>query len=338
MLLRFFKSNLSVIYLLFPLLGIALWLNSLLSPAGYNYYNGENALPLFKIFSFFLKTTLSQVIAGIFIMVVCAFMIEQINSRYAFIKNRTLLPATLFILLVCGISGLQVLHPVWVGALFFLMVILRSFSACDVRKPYSVAFDSGFLLGVGSLFYLNLVVLLPAIVIGIGILGRESGWREPLILITGFFLPWIFAFTGYFVFDDPMVLAKLVVDNVLTWNIHVKTDIPLLVYLGFLTIIVFASSAYMLLHYSEGKVSSRKYFVVFFVLFLFLLISFLVIPSVSQEVFILVFIPVTFLMSNYLVSIRSRFWGELIFTILVIIVIGIQLIKRFDLLSMVFST
>ncbi len=333
MFLRFFKSNLSVIYLLFPLLGTVLWFNSLTIPAEYKYYQGENTLPLFMFLPGFLKTSLSMVISGLVTMVFCAFLVERINSRYAVVRTRTLLPVSLFVIIVCGITGLQTLHPVWFAALFFLLVIFRLFDAFDVRKPYSPAFDSGFLLGVGSLFYLNLTILLPAFIIGLGILGRESGWREPLIQGTGFLLPWIFAFTGYFVFDDPMILWQTIRENILTWNLHVKGDLPFMVYLGFLSVIIFVSSVYMILHYSEGKVSSRKYFVVFFILFVFLVISFFVIPSVSLEVFVLISVPVTFLVSNYLVALRSRFWGELIFTLLLIMVIAMQLIKRFDLLS-----
>ena len=44
-------------------------------------------------------------------------------------------------------------------------------------KPYSNVFNAGFFIGVGTLFYLNLIVILPAFFIGISILTRESSWR-----------------------------------------------------------------------------------------------------------------------------------------------------------------
>jgi hypothetical protein len=330
MLLRFFKSPRPYIYILLPLLATALWFKSLLNPVDYPFFSGENNMPLYQLFTIILKSAFIQVIAGLVLLVFCAFMVERINSRFAFVRVRTMLAAPLFILFISGIPGLHVLHPVYFATVFFLFFIFRFFSAFDVHKPYSHSFDSGFLLGVGTLFYLNLVVLLLPFLIGMSLLNRESRWREPLIQLSGFLLPLIFTFTFYFVTDNLKSLLIILKENFLTLNLHVRGSFPLLTYLGFLFILIFLSSVYILGHYEDRKISSRKYFQVLFLFFIFMAAAFVFIPSGSQELLVLTAVPVSFLAANYMASIKSRFWGELFFTLLLIGVVAMQFINDFN--------
>ncbi|MFW5823018.1 MAG: DUF6427 family protein, partial [Tangfeifania sp.] len=78
--------------------------------------------------------------------------------------------------------------------------------------------------------------------------------------------------------------------------------------------------------YDSKKVSTRKFFTVFFLLFITSLAGFTFVPATSQEMLVITAIPVTFLVSNFFVFLKSRFWGELLFSLLLIIVITLQVL------------
>ena len=327
MILRILKSKRPVNFVLVPFIGLLFWITNLIYPHVYPYYLGENEALLFAPFYNWLKNTptLQTLISFIFV-VVLAFMVLQVNNRYSFIRIRTMLPAPMFVLLIGGFVDLHTLHPVYFGAAFLLLSIYRLFSMFDQSKSYSAAFDAGFWLGVGSLFYFNLIFLFPAFLTGIAILSREYHWRAFVINLLGLLLPWLFAFSYAILTEHILELLKVLEQNIITANNHFISNIPLQVFLGVLVFLTVLGSIKMVQQYDTKKVSSRKYFTILFLIFLFAMFSFIFVPATSQEMLIIVAIPVSFLVSNLLVFMRSRFWSELIFTVLFGIAVFIEIV------------
>ena len=325
MILRILKSNRSVNYILFPLIGLLFWGNNLLYPNNFPFYEGESEnilfLPVYKLLkdSLFLQSFFSLIFT-----IALAFIVQQINYRYSFIRIRTMLPASLFVIIVGGLTQIHTMHPVFFGALFLLLVIYRLFSMYDQTKPYSAAFDAGFLLGIGSLFYFNLILLFPAFLIGIAILTREYHWRTFVINVIGLFLPWFFAFGFAVLTEQFLEMLKILERNIITPNNHFLSNIPLQIFLGFLIILTLIGSIKLIQQYDTKKVSSRKYFTAFFLIFVFSMASYILVPATSFEILIITAIPVSYLVSNFFVFLKSRFWSELIFAILVGMVIFIE--------------
>lgn len=327
MILRILKSNRAVNYILFPLIAVVVWLESLINPEIYSFYHGETQNILYKpVDNLFKDAALLQSIASLVILLALALIVLQINNRYSFIRVRTMLPAPLFIIMISGLIELHTLHPVYFAAFFVLIAIHRFFSAFDKAKPYSAVFDAGLSLGVAALFYFNIVVLFPAFLFGIPILARETRWREFVIVLLGFLLPFIFALSYAFVANQLLEVLKIFEINTLSPNNHFKANVPLQVYLGFLIILTLLGSIKIIQQYDTKKVSTRKFFTVFFLLFVTSLASFTFVPATSQEMLVITAIPVTFLVANFFVFLKSRFWGELLFALLLIIVIILQVL------------
>lgn len=325
MVLRFLKSTRIVNHFLFPFIAMGLWSVHLLSPAEYPFFEGESRFLLFgQLYLLAGHSAMVQTALALVLLIFLGYLVQRLNVEYAFIRIRTLLPAPVFILLASGLTGMHTLHPVYPALLFLLLAVYRLFAAFDIRQPYPVAFDSGLLLGLGSLFYLNLITLLPATLIGLAILSRDTNWRELVIHVIGALLPWVFAFSYYFFFDKLDLLLQMLESCFLTRNNIILTDIPLLVYLGFVALLTLAGSFLIIRQYDEKKVSSRKYFVVLFLLFACSLLSLVLVPAVSREMLLVSAVPVTFLLCNYLVFLKSRFWSEFIFLLLAGLVIYMQ--------------
>ncbi len=326
MILKILKSNHSVNYLFTALFGLLLWSASLFKPYLYSFYTGESDNILFKPVHELLKDHLfAESIISLVLVLFLAFLVQSLNTQFAFIRVRTMLPAPLFVLTVGGLTEIHTLHPVYFAAIFLLLALYRLFSAFDVQQPYSAAFDSGFLLGIGALFYFDVIVLLPVFVIGIAILGRETHWRVFTINFIGLLLPFIFAF-GYAIFTEQFIeLIKTFELNIISSNNHFKMNLHLQIYLVFLILLTITGSVKIIQQYDTKKVSSRKYFNVLFLIFFFSLAGFIFVPPVSQEMLVILSVPICFLVANFFVFLKSKFWGEFLIYLLIGIAFFLQI-------------
>lgn len=317
MILRILKSGGPLNYSLFLIIGVLFWISSLQFPYSYAFFDGENNSILYApVDKITAGSPFIQVLLSLIIVFFLAFLIQQINSRYALITARTKLPIALYIIIIGGFTTMHTLHPVFFGAIFLLVGIHSLFSVFNISNPETDIFNAGLFLSIGTLFYFNLIALLPAFLIAVSILRRERKWREFLILIIGFIIPVLFALSYAFFTDQLNEVFLTFLKNINTPVNHFKTNHPLqgfLALLGFLTII---GSLKMMQQYDSKKVSARKYYLILFYIFVFSMLSFIFIPATSQEMLVIAVLPVTFLISNLFVSIESVFWRELLFTFL----------------------
>jgi hypothetical protein len=328
MILKKLKSNHTFNLLLFPLLAVVFWLKNLLAPQQHLFTPAETENFLFSIiFGWLKELPFWQNVAALVLFLFIAFEVLQISTRFNFVRIRTMLPATLFVLIAGGFTGMHFLHPVYFGAVFFLIALYRLLSAYDQPQPYSAAFDAGFFLGISILFYMNLLVLLPAFLIGIGILSREARWREYVILIIGFLLPYFFTASYAYLTGSITQLHDMLWLISLTPNGYIRPEIHHYIYTGFLVLLTLLGSIKILRQYDFVKVSTRKYFIVIFLIFASTLLFIILIPAIAQEMMLITVIPVTFLISNYFVFLKSHFWGNLWFILLVLMVASMQILS-----------
>lgn len=317
MILRTLKSNGPLDYFLFLIIGILFWISSLRFPFPYDFFDGENNSILYApIFKITVKVPLLQVLLSLIIVLFLAFLIQQINSRYALIKVRTKLPIAIYIIIIGGFTTMHTLHPVFFGAIFLLVGIHSLFSVFNNSDPQLDIFNAGLFLAIGTLFYFNLVVILPAFLIAVSVLRRERKWREFLILIIGFIIPVLFALSYAFFTDQLNEVFVTFQKNIITPVNHFKTNYPLQGFLALLVFLTIIGSLKMIQQYDSKKVSTRKYYLILFIIFVFSMLSFIFIPAASQEMLVIAVLPVTFLISNLFASIESGFWRELLFTLL----------------------
>lgn len=330
MILKRLKSNSSFNLLFIPVVAIAFWMKSLLYPFIYDFSTCENGTILYAPIAKLVGSNPTlHVSVSMAMLIALAFIMQAINDRYSFIRIRSKLPSTLFVIVMGGFVGMQTLHPIYFGATFVLLAIYRLFGMFEKAKAYSAVFDVGFLLGVSALFCVNLVVLLPAFIISVAILSRETKWREFVIIIIGFILPFVFAASYAFLTDTLPATVETYIQNIITPVNHFKGNYVLHAYLGVLLLFALISSLDVLKQYDKKKISSRKYFTAFFWIFLCSMVGFVFVPATSQEILVIAAIPLTFLIANFFVFMKRKIWGEFLFAVLVLCMIFIQLLEPF---------
>ncbi|MDD2304195.1 MAG: DUF6427 family protein [Prolixibacteraceae bacterium] len=327
MLLKTLKSNQTFHFLLIPLIAGALWIKSFLNPMPFPFYTGEDMMLLYQPINALIgKSTVASNIFALVFIILLAFLILKLNVQYTFIRVRTVLPSILFILITSGLHELHAMHPVYPAALFLILTVDRIFNAYDKEVIHSNAFEAGIFLAIGSLFYLNLAFFFPFLWIGFLIIKPKVNWREYILSTLGFILPWLAALAYYAGTGQSEDLIGVLKENISSHQSFLVANLPIQIYLGFLGFLTILASFLILSQYDGKKISSRKYFKAFFWIFLMSCILTIANPAVSQDIIILLAIPLTYLISNYLIYMKRPIWGEIYLSILIAGVIYLQFI------------
>lgn len=325
MLLKTLKSNQPFHYFLIPLIAVALWIRSFAHAEAFPFYAGEDMMILYKPINYLLgdNLLLSNIIALIF-TILLAFLVLKLNVQYAFINAKTSLPPALFILIASGMPDLHGMHPVYPATLFLILAIDRIFNSIEKEIIHSNAFDSGIFLAIGSLFYLNLVFFFPLLWFGFIIIKPKVNWREYFLTAIGFALPWLATFIYYVIAGTENELWHTIQMNLTSHQVFLRDNLPIQVFVAYLVLLTLLGSFFFLSQYDGKRISSRRFFKVFFWIFLISTILIVANPAVSQEIIIILALPLTYLISNYLIFMKRQTLGEVIIYILAAGVIYLQ--------------
>lgn len=323
MLLNIFRTNKVYNFILVPVTGILLMLNSLINPGVFPSDESMSYSPLFVILRNSGVSFFGAVLVNFAATMVISFQLLSIYSRFDFVRERTFLPVYLFLFITLALPDMHVIQPVTFSAIFVLQAIWRLFEAYDARKVHSHAFDAGFLLGVAGLFYIPVTCFIFLIPLSLNTIKGKWNWREIVNPFVGLFLPWIFALSYFFIFKKTEHFFELINLATQKREITILQKWQVLVYFIYLVVITLVSSFFILKHYDSKKISTRRYFKILFFFFVSSLLL-LIFPAVSYEILIVLSLPLAFLITNYLTFMRRRLWAEIFFAVLILISIVLQ--------------
>lgn len=328
MILRILKTNQAYHFILIPLLVAGLWFRSYIDPVYFPYFEGENDMFLYRFVHHWMahSALLSNLLSMLFV-IVFSFLILKLNTEYAFIRVRTFLPSNIFVLIIGGLITLHTLHPVYFALLFLLLCVDRIFQSYEKEKFHDSAFEAGFLIGLGSLFYLNLVFFFPIIWVGFALIKKRPQWRNFALPVLGLAVPWLFTWSYHYLTNQLPAFWDTILVNFETENSFFSGNIPLQVYLGYLMLVSFLGGIFLLNQYDEKKISTRKNFQVFFLITLIAFALLLFVPAVSQEILVIMSLPLTYLISNYLIFMKQKFWGNLFVYLFIALIIYLQFVS-----------
>lgn len=327
MLLKTLKSYQTYLFLLIPVIAAALWFRSFMNPALFPFYPGEDRMILYQPINALLgKSPLVNNIVALLFIILLSFLILKLNVQYTFIRIKTVLPSILFILITSGLPELHAMHPIYPAALFFILTVDRIFNSYEKEVIHSNAFDAGIFLAIGSLFYLNLVFFFPFLWIGFIILKPKVNWREFILSTLGFIFPWLAALAYYGATGQTDELLGTLKANISLHQSFLKGNLPIQIYMGYLAFLTLLASFLLLSQFDGKKISARKYFKALFWIFLISCILIVANPAVSQDIIFLLAIPLTYLISNYLIYMKRQVWGEIFLYLLAAGVIYLQFV------------
>lgn len=134
----------------------------------------------------FLSVTIALVV--IIFQSIVLFYIFQANG---FFGRANFVPAIVVMLAFSWNNNFQTMHALLPACIFIVLAVNSILGMYGKQAPYKQVFTAAFAISIASLFYLPLVYMLLLLWFSL-ISYRISFWREYVITLIGFVLPWIY--------------------------------------------------------------------------------------------------------------------------------------------------
>lgn len=290
---------------------------------------GKSPMPLFSLM---LSVTgfshIISVILAFLLVLLTAFLLVNLNTAQFFISQRTFLPALVYILFSGLFPDQQILNPVLPGAIFLVLAIRRIMDSYKAQGIAYTFYDAGFLISAGSLFYAGLIWFGVLLLVGIALL-RTGNLKEIIISVLGLATPW-FLFAGFY-YVTGKELSELM--SLINYNLFLKetvyslsrVNIVLIVISG---IIILLSMGHLISVINTKKTRSRKTFVLLIWTLLTGIAVMIFSRAVSYEIFWLIGIPASYIISHYFVFAgRKKIVPKVLFAVLFTEIALIQVLR-----------
>jgi len=327
MILKILKNNRSYNFILILVLICLLGFHAFLKPEIWHFFDEGNKMPLFSLLTHWIDTNvfITFLVPVVFIFLI-SLLLLLLNSTFLVIQDKTFLIPGIFVIILGGFVFLHTMHPVYFGTLFLLLSLNRIFSACTKDSGgLSCAFDAGFYIGVGSLFYFPLIFYFFVVWAGLFKIHGQLHGRYFVLSLIGTFLPWLMVFSYYFFTDAQSVFNHIIYQNFYASVSCRVTDIHYYIYIGFLLLLTIISGFSLLSQVNNQKVVTRKYYGILFWVLIVSIAIFILVPSVSDEIMLIMALPLSFLFANFMLSIRKELFGDIILLVFFCLIVWIQI-------------
>lgn len=320
MLVKFFRKDSLEVLVAFVLILLALWIKTLLGPGDPDIERSLSyGTPLeLLINQFALHLPVVSTMVAFLIMLVVLFMMHSLNNQFIFIPQRSLLPSLLYVVIGFSFISLQHLTPALAAMPLIILSVRNIFSS--YRKDYAESdyFQAGFFMAVASVIYLPALAYLLTIIFSVLIM-RPFSWREWVATFAGLLVPFLFLAIYYLFFDVDGMNTILSLDPRKIIAAIPKSMNSFFGY-GFLSIILLAltiSSFFILSWTGSQKVRTNKIFLVFFSMIGIGILSYILIPTVSKEILVIMALPLSYVISIFMIfSRRTLIPDALLLTLL----------------------
>jgi hypothetical protein len=321
MLKRILKYNTSTGYLIILLVTLVSWWPSLHSAETQQMAFDYIPMPLYLMLTGFISQyVLASRLAAMGLIILSGFYLLNMNSKYSLLRERALLPAFFFILIVSSYDELHMLHPALIAILFFLAALDKVLASYKKEGLSTNYFEATFLLGVGSLFYFNLIYFILIVWVALLIL-RPVIWREWVLSIMGILTPWFFFLIyDYLINESADQTIDIIVSNYAPGYDLMFDSLPQIIFMGILFLLIIFASSRIIISMAKMRVLTRKIYVLFFWIFFLGLLSWILLENANIELIVLIAVPVSFLLSNFMLSLKSAFWSNFILWSLIAVV------------------
>jgi hypothetical protein len=328
MLLRQFKgTGPGTIFLIIVTL-LAVWASAFIKlQSHFSLYFDLDPMPLYGILSYLIGTNpLPGIIFTLALVSLMAFLMVNLNTTIFFINERTFLPALIYILLSGLFPQYQLLNPAIFAAVFLTLAIRRIMDAYRIPGTAYSFFDAGILIGVGSLFYANLIWFGLVVIIGVALL-RTGSIKEIAISVIGLITPYFLTFGIYYVLGKDLKNLLSILEYNLLGNPNgyafTRLTVVAVTFAGLSTLV---SIVYLLKLMNMKKIKSRKTFSLLLWVFLIAMGVYFMVPSVSVEIVWLAGIPVSYFWAHYFVFIKKKLVPEIFFSLFFVFILLIQIL------------
>ena len=330
MIARTIKSNQPIAFVITVLIGVGLWIYTFIEPVQMALPSDKIQMPLYIIFSGFMNIkSLFSTLLTLILLFIQSLLLVQFNKKYILINYRTYLPAFFYILIASSFVQLQRFNPVIIGNFFVFFVVDYIYGTYRSDYALNRLYLAGFFIAIASLFWAPFAVFFIVIWISLTVLRPFIG-REWVVSLLGLCTPYLFITIYYFVFDENNL--NVFMQNVLSNFELIKQfnhlHFSYYIFYGLLAFIIIIASFNIAGNIQKKKIRTRKFYLINWWLFVVGIIVFILFKNVKYEIIYFLSIPMSFLLTDYLYSIRRNWVVNLIIVFLIASIVYIQILAH----------
>jgi len=324
MIIRVFNKSYLVQYFLLVLLQFVLWFGAFLNSPVPEPVINEYLTPGYTLLYHLLgEYHLASTFTTFFIILFGALAFNYSIEKQELSSKNALFPAFFFILVMSIQPSLFTLHQALIPLLLFIILMYYTFAIYSEEESYIKVFNSGFLIAVGSMFYLPFIYFLAFFWLTF-ISYRIYKWREWIIVLLGFLTPYILLFTYYFWIDELFLLFDAYA-NYFTKMTLIKAipDFSILdfVIVGMVILLFFNAFARVYINLQENVINVRKRYWSASLLFIVSVIGLLISGKTAENQMVFLFFSMAIIIVGLFSRLKRYFWTELYVILLLILVI-----------------
>ena len=298
MILKSLKNSHSYLIVIFLIFSVIFFTLIFFTKEFQNIETNNVLYPVLILFSVFLITTFH-----------CIGLNNLIYEKDV-IKKPNFVVGMVYLLLTSPfINNLQMVIFSF-GLLYFLYSLLEMFKK---KKPFSLAFNSSIILSIISIFFPNILLLFPLIIIALIIFGNID-WRCLVISLVAIIVPYLFLWTYQSVINDTLLMPNIELE--FQFNLLKIPDFSIseILWFSVLGIIILRSVLELFLWMYKKSIRSRTSFFLISFYLLFCILIFLFSKN-SGSVFLII-CPLSIIISNFFVYFKYSKISEFLFLLL----------------------
>jgi hypothetical protein len=258
-------------------------------------------------------------------LLVAGFYLVRIGISNMIITRRSQFSALFLISISTLAFRYEIFSGISIAAIFLLFAIDRLIGSVEKKGRSYRLLDAGLILALGSLFYFNLIFLIPFLWIAQWLL-RPLSWRELSYTVFGLVLPVIYLLAGSYLLDQPFGSTLQYLKDWVMLRKVLEPGWHLLAGIGLYVLSLLIASLFAIRKFNVTKIQTRKLYQLFFFLFLNIVLILLIIPSTGLEILFLFAIPSSIVLSIYFTDCRPGFFNGVLFLLLILSPVLINLL------------
>ena len=325
--IEIFRKNLFINSILLLPYIFVLRLSTLIHPAVYTL--GPNANVFQKIIFFNLSDPLVQNIFANLLIFGQALLINHIFIKNRLSKNVTLFPGLFYVIFITIINENNLLTPILIANTFIILAVLNVLETYKLPQATVYIFNTGFILGLASLFYSPYFAFILFGIIALLQL-RSFKITEKIQFFIGFAVPYFLLFTYRYWNGISFVDLDFIKEIFFRWPAF-RTDGLITFYLCLS--VIFISVLVVLFNFGSinGKksIQAQKKIDIFYWVLLFCLLSFFIFSTPGLNHLMSLAFPLSVLL-GCLVSDAKKY---ILLEIVHILVVSLIFITQFKLIQ-----